>query len=87
VQDRWDSLVIEVNLSATEDIAMTHRHMVQILSHTPGIGYALEIDEHPFESLDQAYQLVREANRDVLEGKTFCVRVKRAGNHDFTSHD
>jgi thiamine biosynthesis protein ThiI len=87
VQDRWDSLVIEVNLLDNEDVVTVHRRMVQILSHTPGIGYALEIDEHPFESLDQAYQLVREANREQLEGKTFCVRIKRAGNHDFTSHD
>src|SRR5690606_12132689 len=23
--------------------------------------------------------------RDALEGKTFCVRAKRHGNHDFTS--
>ncbi|WP_221798594.1 tRNA uracil 4-sulfurtransferase ThiI [Oceanobacter mangrovi] len=86
VQDRWDSLVIAVNVTEDSDPETVHRRMVQILSHTPGIGYSLEIDEHPFETLDQAYQLVREANRDVIKGKTFCVRVKRAGNHDFTSH-
>ncbi len=86
VQDRWDSLVIAVNVVDESERESIHRRMVQILSHTPGIGYSLEIDEHPFETLDQAYQLVREANREVLKGKSFCVRVKRAGQHDFTSH-
>ena len=82
VQNRWDSLSIDMN-SVDE---RSHRHMIDILSHTPGIGYALEIEEYTFETLDDAYQRVRDAYAPLLKGKTFCVRVKRAGQHEFTSH-
>ena len=86
VQDRWDCLVVAVNDKQEIEADLVRRQCIQILSHTPGIGYSLEIDEHPFETLDQAYQLVRDTWAPALEGKTFCVRVKRAGQHDFTSH-
>jgi len=82
VQNRWDSLLVELN-SADE---RSHRQTVDVLSNTSGVGYSLEIEEHPFTTLDDAYQRVKEAYASSLEGKTFCVRIKRAGNHDFTSH-
>ena len=82
VQNRWDSLVIQMNSSDER----SRRHMIDILSNTPGIGYSLEIDEHDFTTLDNAYQHVRDAYAPLLKDKTFCVRVKRAGQHDFTSH-
>lgn len=82
VQNRWDSLVVVMNHD--DDIA--HRKAIQILTHTPGIGSALEIVEYEFTTLDEAYQRVREAYAEELAGKTFCVRIKRSGQHDFTSH-
>lgn len=82
VQNRWDSLVVIVN----RDDDTARREAIQILSHTPGIASALEITEDTFTTLDDAYQRVRDAYRERVAGKTFCVRIKRAGNHDFTSH-
>ena len=82
VQNRWDSLVVVMN----HDDEASHRKAVQILTHTPGIGSALEIVEHEFSTLDEAYQQVKAAYEEELSGKTFCVRIKRAGDHDFTSH-
>jgi len=82
VQNRWDSLMVIIN---AEDEA-TRRQVVQILSHTPGIASALEINEYLFTTLDDAYQKVRDAYRERVAGKSFCVRIKRAGQHDFTSH-
>src|SRR5690606_11420693 len=82
VQNRWDSLIVIVN--RTDDAS--RRRAIQILSHTPGIAGALEISEYNFSTLDEAYQRVRDAYREQVEGKTFCVRIKRNGNHDFTSH-
>lgn len=82
VQNRWNSLVIVVN---SEDEAV-RRQVVQILSHTPGIAHALEIDEFPFATLDEAYQHVRDCYRERVAGKSFCVRIKRSGNHEFNSH-
>lgn len=83
VQDRWDNLIVILN----HDDDVSRRKTIEILSHTPGIGFSLEIGEYPFESLHQAYECVRDEYRDRVAGKTFCVRVKRAGNHDFTSHE
>ncbi len=82
VQDRWDSLVIQVNNPGEQ----SHRSMIHVLSNTPGIGYSLEINEHPFSTLDDAYQRVKEAYTPLIDGKSFCVRIKRSGQHDFTSH-
>ena len=82
VQNRWDSLIVIVN--RTDDAS--RRRAIQILSHTPGIAGALEISEYGFTTLDEAYQHVRDAYREQVEGKTFCVRIKRNGDHDFTSH-
>ena len=83
VQNRWDSLVIKVN----HDDAITRRKMLHILSHTPGIGFSLEITEHGFLELEDAYQFVKDTYAQQLTGRSFCVRIKRAGHHSFTSHD
>ena len=82
IQNRWDSLVVVIN----RDDEATRRQSIQILSHTPGIAAALEIQEFVFSTLDEAYQRVRDAYRERVAGKTFCVRIKRAGQHEFTSH-
>lgn len=82
VQNRWNNLVVVIN----SDDDVVRRKVVQILSHTPGIANALEIDEFQFETLDEAYQHVRDCYRERVAGKSFCVRVKRSGSHDFTSH-
>lgn len=83
VQNRWNSLMVLVN---SEEDAV-RRKVVQILSHTPGIAHALEIDEFPFSTLDEAYQHVRDCYRVRVAGKSFCVRIKRSGNQDFSSHE
>jgi thiamine biosynthesis protein ThiI len=83
VQNRWDSLIVLVN----HNDEVTHRKVVQILSHTPGIGFSLEVSEYLFETLDEAYQRVRDVYAERVLGKTFCVRIKRSGIHDFTSND
>ncbi|MEK9712952.1 MAG: tRNA uracil 4-sulfurtransferase ThiI [Thalassolituus sp.] len=82
VQNRWDSLVVVLN----HDDDVSRRKAIEILGHTPGIGFSLEIGEYDFETLDDAYQRVRDEYRERVAGKTFCVRVKRSGHHDFNSH-
>ena len=82
VQNKWDSLLIIMN----QEDDVSRRKAIDILSHTPGIGFSLEIGEYEFETLDDAYQRVRDEYRERVAGKSFCVRIKRAGHHDFTSH-
>lgn len=61
--------------------------VIETLTHTPGIHHVLEVEQTEFTDLHNIYEIVLPAVRDQIEGKTFCVRVKRRGNHDFTSID
>lgn len=61
--------------------------VLQILTHTPGIHHSLEVLQSEFSDMHDIYEQVLEQSRDKIEGKTFVVRVKRRGKHDFTSID
>ena len=83
VQNLWDKLVVMVPENKPElgDI------FAERLQCIPGIAHSLKVNEYQFESVDDVYQLVLPVYRDVLVGKTFCVRVKRVGHQDFKSID
>jgi thiamine biosynthesis protein ThiI len=83
VQGQWDNLYVGIN---SEDPAI-RRAMINILTHTPGIAFSYEIEEHDFDTMDDAYQIIKSVNGPSLAGKTFCVRVKRRGTHDYNSND
>ena len=55
------------------------------LSQTPGIHHTLEVQQTEFTDLHDVYEQTLALVGPELEGKTFCVRVKRVGKHDFTS--
>lgn len=55
------------------------------LTRIPGIHHILEVEDVPFTSLHDIFTQTLPLWRDALEGKTFCVRVKRRGKHPFTS--
>ncbi|MFS7543155.1 tRNA uracil 4-sulfurtransferase ThiI, partial [Klebsiella pneumoniae] len=55
------------------------------LTRIPGIHHILEAEDVPFTSLHDIFEQTLAWWREALEGKTFCVRVKRRGKHEFTS--
>lgn len=57
------------------------------LTRIPGIHHILEVDDQPYTDLHHIFEQTLEAYRAQLEGKTFCVRVKRRGKHDFNSQE
>lgn len=59
--------------------------VLSILTQTPGIHHVLEVQQSDFEDMHDIYEQVLELNREKIEGKTFVVRAKRRGKHDFTS--
>jgi thiamine biosynthesis protein ThiI len=64
----------------------TKRDMVlAVLTQTPGIHHSLEVQQTEFTDLHNIFEKTLELVGDSLEGKTFCVRAKRVGKHDFTS--
>ncbi|MGL4858673.1 MAG: tRNA uracil 4-sulfurtransferase ThiI [Enterobacteriaceae bacterium] len=64
-----------------------HAALCEALTRIPGIHHILLVEEHPFETLDDIFQLVLSANEQKLHNKSFCVRVKRKGKHEFNSLD
>lgn len=55
------------------------------LTRIPGIHHILEVEDVPYTSLHDIFEKALVQYRDQIEGKTFCVRVKRRGKHEFSS--
>ncbi|GIU53437.1 MULTISPECIES: tRNA uracil 4-sulfurtransferase ThiI [Shewanella] len=81
VQRQWDRIMIHV---ASDEQARVDAISAR-LECIPGIAHVIQVDEYSFESIDDIYQQVLPVYKDELAGKTFCVRVKRTGKHDFNS--
>lgn len=77
----WD--FIEVRTKTAENAPL----VLNLLKRTPGIHHILEVEEMPFTTLQDIFENTLAKVRDELEGKTFCVRVRRKGKHDFRSLD
>lgn len=75
----WDKLELRVPDSADR------AQVIEKICSTPGVAHALEVAEHPFSSLHDIYEVAQAAWGHTLAGKTFCVRVKRSGKHEFSS--
>ncbi|WP_342221159.1 tRNA uracil 4-sulfurtransferase ThiI [Candidatus Fukatsuia endosymbiont of Tuberolachnus salignus] len=55
------------------------------LTRIPGIHHILDVEERYYTDIHHIFEHTLEAYRTILIGKTFCVRVKRRGQHEFTS--
>jgi thiamine biosynthesis protein ThiI len=83
VQNQWDRIVVTVT-DATEAQEQT---IIDQLGRTPGIVQFNLVQESDFTDIDDIYQQVFAIYKNQLDDKTFCVRVKRTGTHDFKSQD
>lgn len=72
---------IEVSANSHE----FYHEVLEILTHTPGIHHVLEVKQTEFTDMHNIFEQVLELSRDRIEGKTFVVRAKRRGKHDFSS--
>jgi len=57
------------------------------LTRIPGIHHILEVEDREYTDIHHIFEQTLEAYREQLQGKTFCVRVKRRGKQDFNSQD
>ena len=83
VWGEWDS--IEVELPATLDAQASR--VIELLGRIPGIALYQQVEKYPLTDLDTVADLCRQFYADQLQGKTFAVRCKRSGQHDFRSID
>ncbi|MFZ7305009.1 tRNA uracil 4-sulfurtransferase ThiI [Avibacterium avium] len=81
VVKHWD--YIEVRSKNAENRAL----LIELLGRIPGIHHFLEVEEKPFNNVQDIFQQALQDVAHLLENKTFCVRVKRKGKHDFSSLD
>ena len=72
---------IEVTAPSSE----YYQETLTILTQTPGIHHVLEVKQSEFTDLHDIFEQVLELNGPLLRGKTFAVRAKRRGKHDFSS--
>ena len=83
VQRLWDRVDIICPVQ-THDL---YEQVVAALEDTSGIAHVIQVLEYPLEDFQQVLEIVKDFWADRLSGKTFMVRVKRSGEHDFTSSE
>lgn len=87
VQGFWDK--IEVNLN--DDSQEKAENLAAILQRIPGIANILRVQRYQIDNIDDNFdEIVEHTHRalgEELKGKRFVVRIKRAGQHSFTSHE
>ncbi|MCP4522692.1 MAG: tRNA 4-thiouridine(8) synthase ThiI [Candidatus Gracilibacteria bacterium] len=79
---------LEVNLKDTDLMEQEKENIPaikKILSRTPGVESFLEVESHEICDMDLMVEKAAEIYLDQIKDKTFCVRIKRTGKHEFTS--
>ncbi|SIO95652.1 tRNA uracil 4-sulfurtransferase ThiI [Vibrio spartinae] len=73
------------HIEVTSESDQYYAETLEILTRTPGIHHVLEVKQSDFSDLHDIYEQVLAHSRHLIEDKTFVVRAKRRGQHDFTS--
>ena len=79
VVKHWDYIEVRSKIEANFPM------LIELLQRIPGIHHFLQVEEKPFSSLHDVFEQTLSDVASQLENKTFCVRVKRKGKHEFTS--
>lgn len=83
VRQDWDKLEI----AAEGEDENKAEALASLIGNIPGIANFARVRVYPLEGRQSILEHVWSAWRHQLEGKTFCVRCKRNGDHDFSSTD
>jgi thiamine biosynthesis protein ThiI len=79
----WDNLELETRVSDPKAL----KEMGERLTACRASRTFLQIDEYPLGDFDDIVEKCKQHYGDVLAGKIFSVRCKRAGKHPFSSMD
>ncbi|WP_085298239.1 tRNA uracil 4-sulfurtransferase ThiI [Cognaticolwellia mytili] len=77
----WDN--IEVNTA--NNTPENRLKLIETLKCIPGIPMFLEVQQTSFTDVHDIYEKTAAVHAKNIENKTFCVRAKRTGSHDFNS--
>ncbi|WP_392565943.1 tRNA uracil 4-sulfurtransferase ThiI [Utexia brackfieldae] len=77
----WDFIEVRPKIAGSDAM------IADLLTRIPGIHHILAVDELTFQNMHEIFEHAFPYYAPLIENKTFCVRVKRRGKHDFTSID
>ena len=77
----WDHIEVRSKNPALRDIIPDE------LTRIPGIHHVAAVEDCEYTDVHHIFEQTLAQYRDSLEGKSFCVRVKRRGKHSFSSQD
>ena len=77
----WDL----IHVRSKNDEPENREKLIEIMSCIPGIAHFLEVQQTEFTDLHNIYEQTLALWQGKLTNKTFCVRVKRRGEHEFSS--
>jgi thiamine biosynthesis protein ThiI len=80
---QWDNLYLELPASRRESAA----EVESLLANMPGIWSFSRVLQYPLTDLQDLLDQTLALYRERLQGKTFRVRCRRLGTHDFSSVD
>lgn len=81
VQRDWE----KIEITSDNDDAHATAEVKDLLARTPGIANFYLVQAYPMGDLHYIYEKTALYWAEQLSGKSFCVRVKRHGKHEFTS--
>jgi len=77
----WDN--IEVN--SKNESPENRQLLIDTLRCIPGVAQFIEVQQMSFTDVHDIYEKTLAVHATTIENQTFCVRVKRTGDHDFNS--
>ena len=77
----WDNIEVNTKNNSPEN----RLALIETLKCIPGIPMFLEVEQYEFTDLHDIFEKTLAVHAKNIENKTFCVRAKRTGNHDFNS--
>jgi len=77
----WDNIEVNTKNNSPEN----RERLVEALACIPGVPMFLEVQQTDFTDVHDIFEKTLAVHAKSIENKTFCVRAKRTGNHDFNS--
>lgn len=77
----WDKIEVFVPDSSPGLVAAAQG----VLLNTPGVDQVWQVKQYPIDTLESVVEKVVPFALPLIKGKTFVVRAKRTGEHDFDS--
>jgi len=83
IEKNWDRIQIII----PDNDAKKQEQVIDVLKRTPGISNFLQVVDYPWLSMEDTFLKTKALFAERLKNKTFALRCKRSGQHDFSSMD